>query len=79
VTAIISLGSALGVTVVAEGVEVERQATQLRALGCDLAQGFLYAKPLPAAEASELLRAAGDDAVGSLPPLSIDAFDVQAG
>jgi diguanylate cyclase (GGDEF)-like protein/PAS domain S-box-containing protein len=79
VTAIISMGSALGVTVVAEGVEVERQATQLRALGCDLAQGFLYAKPLPAAETSELLMAAGAHAEVALPPLSIDGFDVSVG
>ena len=79
VTAIISMGSALGVTVVAEGVEVERQASQLRALGCDLAQGFLYARPLPAAEAGELLREAGQDPATSLPPLSLDRFDVPAG
>jgi EAL domain-containing protein (putative c-di-GMP-specific phosphodiesterase class I) len=79
VTAIISMGSALGVTVVAEGVEVERQATQLRELGCDLAQGFLYAKPLAAAEAGELLRTAGQDAGSALPTLSLDGFDLRIG
>ena len=46
--AIISLGSALGLKVVAEGVETKIQADMLRQMGCDLFQGFLYAKPMPA-------------------------------
>ena len=74
--AIISLGSALGVSVVAEGVEVSRQAAQLRALGCELAQGFLFAKPLPVGELSSLLRAerAAEDVAS--PSLTIDPLDV---
>ncbi len=48
--AIIGLGHTLGLKVVAEGVETEREAQTLRASGCDELQGFLYAKPLsPAA------------------------------
>jgi predicted signal transduction protein with EAL and GGDEF domain len=48
--AAISMGDALNMEVVAEGVETEAQARQLRALGCRLAQGFLFARPLdPAA------------------------------
>ena len=50
VRAIVSLGHALGKEVVAEGVETEAQLAFLRALGCDAAQGFLLARPRPAAE-----------------------------
>ena len=42
VAAILSLAHALGLHVVAEGVETELQASQLAALGCPIAQGFLY-------------------------------------
>ena len=48
VTAIISLARALGLRVVAEGVETERQLAELRRLGCDRAQGFMFARPRPA-------------------------------
>ena len=50
VTAIISLGRALGLRVVAEGVETERQLAELRRLGCDRAQGFMFARPAPASQ-----------------------------
>ena len=43
---VIQLGRNLGLSVVAEGVEDERQAHILRTLGCPLAQGFLYSRPL---------------------------------
>ncbi len=46
--AIITLGSALGLKVVAEGVETQIQADILRQMGCDLFQGFLFARPMPA-------------------------------
>lgn len=48
VEAIIKLGHALGLEVVAEGVENERQAELLRAMGCDTFQGYLYAQPMTA-------------------------------
>ena len=51
VAAIIELAHALGVGVVAEGVESAAQLACLRELGCDYAQGFLFAPPLPADEA----------------------------
>ncbi|WP_456737231.1 MULTISPECIES: bifunctional diguanylate cyclase/phosphodiesterase [unclassified Bradyrhizobium] len=54
--AIISMGKALGMTVVAEGVENAEQETFLRTHGCDEMQGFLIAKPLPARQMAELLR-----------------------
>ncbi|TQF34596.1 GAF domain-containing protein [Bradyrhizobium sp. UNPA324] len=54
--AIISMGKALGMTVVAEGVENAEQEAFLRAHGCDEMQGFLISKPLPARQMAELLR-----------------------
>jgi diguanylate cyclase (GGDEF)-like protein/PAS domain S-box-containing protein len=47
VKAVISLGRALGLDTVAEGVETERQATILAELGCALGQGYLYGRPAP--------------------------------
>lgn len=48
VKAVVSLAHALGLTVVAEGVETEGQRNILIASGCDELQGYFYAKPLPA-------------------------------
>jgi len=47
VRATISLAHGLGLDVVAEGVEVVSQARMLMRMGCDAAQGFLYARPMP--------------------------------
>jgi diguanylate cyclase (GGDEF)-like protein len=52
---VIELGRSLGLSIVAEGVEDERQAQILQALGCPLAQGFLFARPLPAEQLIEWL------------------------
>jgi diguanylate cyclase (GGDEF)-like protein/PAS domain S-box-containing protein len=49
VRAIVSLGRALGMSVHAEGVERPEELAELRALGCDLAQGFLWSPAVPAA------------------------------
>jgi len=54
-TAIIQLGHILGFTVLAEGVETEAQLAFLRERGCDLYQGYLFSKPVPAAEFERLL------------------------
>ncbi len=54
--AIISMGRALGMTVVAEGVETVEQETFLRAHGCDEMQGFLFSRPLSPEGLAELLR-----------------------
>ena len=50
VGAIIALAAALGLNQVAEGVENEAQCDQLEGLGCAQAQGFLFSRPLPAAD-----------------------------
>jgi diguanylate cyclase (GGDEF)-like protein len=42
VQAVLTMAETLGITVIAEGVETPAQASHLRALGCELAQGFLY-------------------------------------
>jgi EAL domain-containing protein (putative c-di-GMP-specific phosphodiesterase class I) len=54
-----SLAHALGLTAIAEGIETEGQLTSVRELGCDLAQGFLFARPMPAKHMTDLL---ADDA-----------------
>ena len=48
VQAIIALGKALDLQIVAEGVETDQQYAKVRKLGCDLVQGFFVAKPMPA-------------------------------
>ncbi|WP_409525643.1 putative bifunctional diguanylate cyclase/phosphodiesterase [Nitrincola sp. MINF-07-Sa-05] len=50
VNAIIAMGQALGLEVIAEGVETVEQQSILAASGCDLYQGYLYSRPLPLAE-----------------------------
>jgi EAL domain-containing protein (putative c-di-GMP-specific phosphodiesterase class I) len=68
--AIISMGKALGMTVVAEGVETAEQETFLRENACDEMQGFLFSKPVPAAELADLLRSTALIASPPLQPAS---------
>lgn len=55
--AIIAMGRALSLTVVAQGVETKAQADYLRRKDCDEFQGFYFYKPVPASEVPDLLRA----------------------
>jgi diguanylate cyclase (GGDEF)-like protein len=55
VRAIIDIGTGLGMTVTAEGVESSLQAAQLRHTGCQELQGFLFSRPCPAADMPGLL------------------------
>jgi diguanylate cyclase (GGDEF)-like protein len=57
VRAIIALGHSLGLEIVAEGVETAEQAAQLRELGCQVIQGYLVSRPLPADDITRLLSA----------------------
>ena len=57
VAAIVALGHALGLRVVAEGVETAAQAALVRKIGCDEQQGYYHAKPMPAKEVEPYLRA----------------------
>jgi EAL domain-containing protein (putative c-di-GMP-specific phosphodiesterase class I) len=52
VAAVMALGHALGLAVIAEGVETREQLQILADLGCDSAQGYLFAKPIPPSELS---------------------------
>jgi len=58
VCAVIALAQALGLNIVAEGVETGAAWNRLRALGCALAQGYYLSRPLPACEMTRWLRAA---------------------
>ena len=54
-TAIVALGHSMELKVVAEGVETDEQAAALRTIGCDIGQGYLYARPMPAEEVDRYL------------------------
>jgi diguanylate cyclase (GGDEF)-like protein/PAS domain S-box-containing protein len=58
--AVVRLAHTLGKVTVAEGVETEAQARALRLMGCELAQGFLFYRPLPQDQVERLLRPSGE-------------------
>jgi diguanylate cyclase (GGDEF)-like protein len=68
VASVIELGHRLGLNVVAEGVETAEALEVLRRLGCDVAQGYLFSKPLAAIDARAFLDKARphDELVGSI-------------
>ena len=53
---IVTLARALGLKVMAEGIDIPAQATLLAEMGCDQFQGFLFSKALPAPGLAELQR-----------------------
>ncbi len=63
VAAVTDLAHALGLQVVAEGIETRQQLEQILALGCESAQGYLFSRPMPADSLGSLLEASSDDDV----------------
>src|SRR5438270_5707147 len=63
--AIIKMAHALGLSTVAEGVESAEELARLQQLGCDLVQGFYFAKPLTADAIDGLMRAGREVAIAS--------------
>jgi diguanylate cyclase (GGDEF)-like protein/PAS domain S-box-containing protein len=64
--AILGVGQALSLAVVAEGIEAQSQMTTLQEMGCQMAQGFLVGKPSPAEVAESLLGGEAPPAPGAL-------------
>jgi len=71
----IEMGHSLGLKVVAEGIETESAAERLRSFGCDIAQGYLYAKPMPLDMLNEWLAKRVIVPVVAI-PMTINADDV---
>jgi diguanylate cyclase (GGDEF)-like protein len=67
-TAVVALGGTLSLEVVAEGIELPEQWDTLRDLGCDLGQGFYFARPMSADAAVDFLRSKA----------AVDALDADA-
>jgi EAL domain-containing protein (putative c-di-GMP-specific phosphodiesterase class I) len=64
--AVIRLGHALNLDIIAEGIETAAQAQELTLLGCPLAQGYHFARPLDSQRVTRML----DDAPGGVPNLT---------
>ncbi|SFO88118.1 PAS domain S-box-containing protein/diguanylate cyclase (GGDEF) domain-containing protein [Geodermatophilus dictyosporus] len=77
--AVVTVGRALGVDVVAEGVETPAQLGVLRGLGLGFAQGFLLARPLPPADLLRVLREGAGSLWPGLVGLSHDVFPAAGG
>ena len=63
VQAVIGLAGAFQLQVIAEGVETTEQLAVLRKLGCDVGQGYLFARPMPAQQFLEFMRRHDDSEV----------------
>jgi EAL domain-containing protein (putative c-di-GMP-specific phosphodiesterase class I) len=73
------MGHSLGLKVVAEGIETQSIADRLRELRCDIGQGYLYARPMPAKDFAAWLE--GKPRVPVIAPLvdlpALDHIDTQ--
>ncbi|HEX4028894.1 MAG TPA: EAL domain-containing protein [Terracidiphilus sp.] len=78
VASVIGLGLSLGLVTVAEGVETREQAGMLHWMGCDLAQGWLFGRPITAAELPALVAEARRNPL-AVPPTSIDGGSLMSG
>ena len=56
IKSVIELAKSLHMRTVTEGVEMEEQAAFLKSIGCDMAQGFLFSRPLPIREFEDFLK-----------------------
>lgn len=74
VSGIVSLAHSLGLTVAAEGIETEEQLVEVSQSGCEFAQGYLFARPLPLKRCLDMLaRATSGIGAGSVGAGSLDA------
>jgi diguanylate cyclase (GGDEF)-like protein/PAS domain S-box-containing protein len=73
VAAIVQMARAMSMTVIAEGVETEAQWAYLRELGCHLAQGYHFGRPMPPAQMTSLLEEAGHGGGLRHPPAAAEA------
>ncbi len=60
IQSLVSLGDAMNLSVIAEGIENEDQLKLLRLVQCEYVQGYLISRPIPAEEISELLKTTGE-------------------
>ena len=78
--AVLGLGRALDVSVVAEGVETEEQAAMLRAAGCSLLQGYLIGRPAPIARFGAVIGRGGGNGAAREPERvhsrAVQRFDI---
>ncbi len=68
VQTLVQLGKALSIETFAEGIEQQQELSVLRDKSCDSGQGFLFARPLDAAETEKFLRSCAEDATPALAP-----------
>ena len=69
--AVIALGRSMKLRVIAEGVETEEQLRFLKREGCDEIQGYLYSRPVPADQATEMLEGGRQGAPASMLPVPV--------
>ncbi|MCI4677676.1 bifunctional diguanylate cyclase/phosphodiesterase [Rhodoblastus acidophilus] len=72
ISGLIVTGQGMGVDIVAEGVETEKEANRLRSMGARFAQGFLWSKPLPLSRFADFVRLFGPG-VGNNPAIRPEA------